>query len=82
MAEIPIRRKEGRNIWPLLIGLLVLAAALWFVFARQRSPEPAAARADSAAVATPGVAPDTAPAGAVTTPPAATPRTDSAARRP
>lgn len=80
MAEIPIRRKEGRNIWPMLIGLLVLAAALWFLFARQRSPEPAAARADSAAVVTPGVTPDTAPAGAVTTPPASTPSTDSIKR--
>jgi LPXTG-motif cell wall-anchored protein len=80
VAEIPIRRKEGRNIWPLLIGLLVVAGALWFLFARPRSPEPAASRADSAAVAAPGVAPrDTAPAGAVTTPPASTPR-DTAAR--
>ena len=35
MAEIPIRRKEGRNIWPLLLGLIVLAAVLWFVVARQ-----------------------------------------------
>ena len=79
VAEIPIRRKEGRNIWPLLIGLLVVAGALWFLFARPRSQEPAAVRADSAAAATPAVARDTAPAGAVTTPPASTPR-DSAAR--
>ncbi len=84
MADIPIQRKEGRNIWPLLIGLLVLAAVLWFVFARQRSPNTAAARADSAAVATPAVTRDsaggttagTAPATAPTT----TPRTDSTAR--
>ena len=80
MAEIPIRRKEGRNIWPLLIGLIALAAVLWFVFARRSDPGPAAVRADSAAVTAPGVRPDSAPAGAVTAPPAATPRTDSAAR--
>ena len=79
MAEIPIQRKEGRNIWPLLIGLLVLAAVLWFVFARQRSPNTAAARADSAAVATPAVTPDSA-AGTTTAPATTTPRTDSTAR--
>ena len=85
MADIPIQRKEGRNIWPLLIGLLVLAAVLWFVFARQRGPDTAAARADSAAVATPAVTRDS--AGGTTTgtttgtaPAATTPRTDSTAR--
>ena len=81
MADIPIQRKEGRNIWPLLIGLLVLAAVLWFVFARQRSSNTAAARADSAAVATPAVTRDRA-AGATSgaAPATATPRTDSTAR--
>jgi hypothetical protein len=79
VAEIPIRRKEGRNIWPLLIGLIALAAVLWFVFARDSTPDTAAARADSAAVVTPGVTPDSA---AATTPPPATstPRTDSTGR--
>ncbi|MFL5617248.1 MAG: hypothetical protein ACJ79A_02505 [Gemmatimonadaceae bacterium] len=75
MADIPIQRKEGRNIWPLLIGLLLLVAVLWFVFGRQHTPNTAAARADSAAVATPGVTRDSA-AGSATT----TPRTDSTAR--
>ena len=79
MADIPIQRKEGRNIWPLLIGLLVLAAVLWFVFARQRGPDTAAARADSAAVAAPAVTTDSAGATAGTAP-ATTPRTDSTAR--
>ena len=81
MADIPIQRKEGRNIWPLLIGLLVLAAVLWFVFARQRSPDTAAARADSAAVAAPAVRTDSA-AGTTGAPPATTPppRTDSTSR--
>ena len=81
MADIPIQRKEGRNIWPLLIGLLVLAAVLWFVFARQRSPDTAAAPADSAAVVTPAVTPASA-AGATTgaAPATTTPRTDSTAR--
>ena len=80
MAEIPIRRKEGRNIWPLLIGLVALAAVLWFVFARDKTPDATAARADSAAVAAPAATGDTAPAGAVTAPPAATPSADSAKR--
>ena len=66
MAEIPIRRKEGRNIWPLLIGLVALAAVLWFVFARGKTPDTTAVRADSAAVTTPTVTPDSAPRGAVT----------------
>jgi hypothetical protein len=81
VADIPVQRKEGRNIWPLLIGLLVLAAVLWFVFARQRGPDTAAARADSAAVVTPAVTPDSA-AGATTgtAPATTTPRTDSTAR--
>jgi hypothetical protein len=81
VAEIPIRRKEGRNIWPLLIGLIALAAVLWFVFARDSTPDTAAARADSAAVVTPGVTPDSA-AGTATTPPptTSTPRTDSTGR--
>ena len=80
MADIPIQRKEGRNIWPLLLGLVVLAAVLWFVFARQRGPDTAAARADSAAVAAPAVRTDSA-AGTTGAPPAATtPRTDSTSR--
>ena len=76
MAEIPIQRKEGRNIWPLLIGLVALAAVLWFVFARQKTPETSAVRADSAAVARDSAA------GVTTTPPPATPapRTDSTGR--
>ncbi|HKP15912.1 MAG TPA: hypothetical protein VJT85_07605 [Gemmatimonadaceae bacterium] len=79
MAEIPIRRKEGRNIWPLLIGLIALAALLWFVFARDKTPDTAAARADSAAAVTPAPTTDSAAGAATTTPP---PTTDSAARRP
>jgi putative membrane protein len=51
VADIPIRRKEGRNIWPLLLGLLVLLAILWYVFGRRNNNNTAAARADSTAVA-------------------------------
>jgi hypothetical protein len=80
VADIPIQRKEGRNIWPLLLGLVVLAAVLWFVFARQRGPDTAAARADSAAVAAPAVRTDCA-VGTTGAPPAATTRrTDSTSR--
>ena len=60
MADIPIQRKEGRNIWPLLIGLLALAALLWFIFGRDRTDDTAAARADSAAAAGGAVTTDSA----------------------
>ena len=60
MAEIPIRRKEGRNIWPLLLGLLVLLAILWYVFGRRNNDTTAAARADSTAVANNAVTTDSA----------------------
>ena len=52
MADIPIQRKEGRNIWPMLLGLLVLLAALWFIFARNDTDNTAAVGADSAAART------------------------------
>jgi len=86
VADIPIQRKEGRNIWPLLIGLLVIVAVVWFVFARPGTPNTAAVRADSAAVASPGVTRDsaggttTSGAPAATTPATTAPRTDSTAR--
>lgn len=78
MADIPIQRREGRNIWPMVIGLLVLAVALWVIFARNTSTDTAAARADSAAVVNSGVTTDSA-AGSAATPPV---RTDSAPRAP
>jgi len=59
LADIPIQRKEGRNIWPLLLGLLVLLGILWFIFGRRSSPT-AAARADSTAVASGAVTTDSA----------------------
>jgi putative membrane protein len=60
VADIPIQRKEGRNIWPLLLGLLALAALLWFIFGRDRTDDTAAARADSAAAAGGAVTTDSA----------------------
>jgi len=54
VAEIPIQRKEGRNIWPMILGLLALLAILWFLFGRNRNANTAAARADSTAVASNG----------------------------
>ena len=60
MADIPIQRKEGRNIWPLLLGLLALVAILWFVFGRRSTANTAAARADSTAVASGAVGADSA----------------------
>jgi ABC-type transporter Mla subunit MlaD len=58
VAEIPIRRKEGRNVWPLLLGLLVLAAVLWFVVVRHGPSTTAAVRADTAAAASGNVTRD------------------------
>lgn len=49
MAEIPIQRKEGRNIWPWVIGAIVLLALLWFLFGRQRGDTTAATTTDSTA---------------------------------
>jgi uncharacterized protein (UPF0333 family) len=60
VAEIPIRRKEGRNVWPLLLGLIVLAAVLWFVVARHSTNTATAVRADSAAAASSNVTRDSA----------------------
>jgi hypothetical protein len=60
VAEIPIRRKEGRNVWPLLLGLIVLAAVLWFVVARHSTNTATAVRADSAAAASGNVTRDSA----------------------
>jgi putative membrane protein len=50
MAEIPIQRKEGRNIWPILIGLLLLLGILWWLFGRNRNDTVAAV--DTAAATT------------------------------
>lgn len=59
MADIPIQRKEGNNIWPWIIGLIVILAIAWFLFARNRNTVPAgAAMTDSTGVmTTPYVAP-------------------------
>jgi len=60
VADIPIQRKEGRNIWPLLLGLLALVAILWFVFGRRSTANTAAAPADSTAVASGAMGTDSA----------------------
>ncbi len=52
MAEIPIQRKEGRNIWPILLGLLALLAILWYLFGRNRNDTVAATADTTAAVST------------------------------
>ena len=59
MADIPIQRKEGRNIWPMLLGLLVLLAALWIIFGR-KGADTVASGADSTAVASGAVTADSA----------------------
>lgn len=63
MAEIPIQRKERRNWLPLLLGLLLIAALVYWFACRPRSTSPVAGGTDSAAVAggagTAGAAGDT-----------------------
>jgi nicotinate-nucleotide pyrophosphorylase len=49
VAEIPIQRKERSNIWPLLLGLLVLAAVVWFVMTRRQATDSAVALVDGRA---------------------------------
>jgi hypothetical protein len=36
MAELNVQKKDT-NIWPWVIGLLLVVAALWFVFGRSDS---------------------------------------------
>ncbi len=43
MAEIRVERKEGRGIWPWIIGLLVAVLVLWFLFGRDDEPRSASA---------------------------------------
>jgi LPXTG-motif cell wall-anchored protein len=40
VAEIPITRKERRNIWPALIGILALVIVLGFLFGRRHVTRP------------------------------------------
>lgn len=49
MAEIKVERKQ-RNIIPLLLGLLALAALLWWFLSRNRNNDTAVVPADTAAV--------------------------------
>src|SRR3954465_12248658 len=46
VAEIPITRKEKRNIWPMLLGILALVLVLGFLFGRRNADRPGLA-ADS-----------------------------------
>lgn len=59
MADIPIQRKEGNNIWPWIIGLIVILAIAWFLFARNRNTVPATTTLtdSTGTMATPYVAP-------------------------
>ncbi len=57
MAEIPIQRKEGRNIWPLLLGLLALLAIIWLLMGRRRGDTTATVPDTTRTVATGTVTP-------------------------
>ncbi len=56
MAEIPITRKERRNIWPMLIGLLALVLVLGFLFGRKRVTHPGVASDTTSSTANGAVA--------------------------
>lgn len=60
MAEIPIQRKQGRNIWPMILGLLALAALAWYLLSRNDTDDTATGRADSTAIAAGAVTTDSA----------------------
>jgi hypothetical protein len=36
VAEIPIKQKERRNVWPILLAVLALVLVLGFVFGNKR----------------------------------------------
>jgi hypothetical protein len=40
VAEIPIKQKDRRRAWPLLLGLLALALVLGVLFGRTRTVKP------------------------------------------
>lgn len=61
MADIPIQRKEGHSFWPWLIGILIVIAVIWFLFAR-RNTTPTTTMTDTTATMAapaPGAAPAT-----------------------
>lgn len=60
MAELHVQRKES-NIWPWIIGALLLAAVLWFVFMRGDTRTATAARTTDSMNTQPGPGPSTNP---------------------
>ena len=50
MAEIPIERKEGRSIWPWIIGLIIVAALIWYFVSRRNGTVATPGRTDSAMI--------------------------------
>jgi hypothetical protein len=53
VADINVERKQGPGIWPWIIGVIILALILWWLFARGRTDrtEPAPAVDTTTAVA-------------------------------
>lgn len=43
MAEIRVERKEGRSIWPWVLGILAALLVLWYLFGRNNDTETAGA---------------------------------------
>ncbi|MDQ2889737.1 MAG: dynamin [Gemmatimonadota bacterium] len=76
MAEIPIQRTAGRNVWPWVIGAVIVIALLWYLFGRQTGVTTTRTTTDTTVTITP------APAPAGTTPAGTTPAGTTPAARP
>ena len=60
MAEIPIQRKQGRTMWPWLVGLAVLLVLVWALLGRHGTNRSVAARHDTTTTMSNGRMADTA----------------------
>jgi hypothetical protein len=69
MADIPIERKANRNIWPIVIGIIVVLAILWWVFARRHDQAATGNTTADTVMTTPATTP---PANPPANPPATT----------
>lgn len=66
MADIPIERKANRNIWPIVIGVLVLLAIIWWALNRRHDATTGTTTTADTVITAPAT---TAPAAPATTTP-------------
>ncbi len=55
MAELHVQKKET-NIWPWIIGLIVVAAVVWYAFGRSATTDSMTSRTADSTYQTPGAA--------------------------